>query len=73
MKSPEWTDYSILGFPAKIALLPFSGFIGQTHTSNIFHKTSHHGFGGAIAPKSGPVAGSKATQTHCGYFHCQFP
>jgi hypothetical protein len=45
----------------------------KTHTSNIFHETSHHGFGDAIPPKSGPVAGSKATQTHCGYFHCQFP
>jgi hypothetical protein len=48
-------------------------FIRQTHTSNIFHETSHHGFGNAIPAKSGPVAGSKATQTHCGYFHCQFP
>jgi hypothetical protein len=49
------------------------GFIRHTHTSNIFHETSHHGTGDAIPPKSGPVAGFKATQTHCGYFHCQFP
>jgi len=48
-------------------------FIRHTHTSNIFHETSHHGFGDAIPPKSCPVAGFKATQTHCGYFHCQFP
>jgi hypothetical protein len=45
----------------------------KTRTSNIFHETSHYGFGDAIPPRSGPVAGSKATQTHCGYFHCQFP
>jgi hypothetical protein len=45
----------------------------KTHTSNIFHEASHHGTGDAIPAKSGPVAGFKATLTHCGYFHCQFP
>jgi hypothetical protein len=44
-----------------------------THTFNIIRETSHQGFGDAIPPKSGPVAGSKATQTHCSHFHCQFP
>jgi hypothetical protein len=53
--------------------MKYFSFIRHTHTSNIFHETSHHGFGDAIAPKSGPVAGFKATQTYCGYFHCQFP